>query len=88
MHYTVRHIDRPRRSISLWDVETPTFLRQSAHKWRWGYQPYAPSGLPLFLGKFLLPVSVRGWVYPRAIVRLEGLGELINPMTTLQPYVS
>jgi hypothetical protein len=27
--------------IGLWDVEAPTFSRQSAHRWRWGCQPYA-----------------------------------------------
>jgi hypothetical protein len=31
----------PRRPIELWDVEAPTFSRQSAQRWRWGYQPYA-----------------------------------------------
>jgi hypothetical protein len=36
--------NRPWRHIALWDVEAPTFSRQSAHKWRWG-QPYAPAVL-------------------------------------------
>jgi hypothetical protein len=30
--------DRPWRPIALWDVEDPTFSRQSAHRWWWGYQ--------------------------------------------------
>jgi hypothetical protein len=30
-----------RRPIRLWDVEDPTLPRQSAHRWRWGCQPYA-----------------------------------------------
>jgi hypothetical protein len=57
------------RPIELWDVEAPTFYRQSAHRWR-RCQPYAPAH-PWY----------SGWVDPVAIVRLEGLGELENPIT-------
>jgi hypothetical protein len=39
------------------------------------------SGLPLPTRKFLVLISVRGWVDPRAIVRLDGLGQLKIPMT-------
>jgi hypothetical protein len=31
------------RPIGLWDVEAPTFSRQSAGRWRWDYQPYTPA---------------------------------------------
>jgi hypothetical protein len=37
--------NRPWRPIGLWDVEAPTFSRQSAHRWRWGCQPHAPATL-------------------------------------------
>jgi hypothetical protein len=32
-------------TIGLWDVKDPTFSRQSAHRWRRGCQPYAPTAL-------------------------------------------
>jgi hypothetical protein len=35
--------NRPWRPAGLWEVDTPTFSIQSAHRWRWGYQPYAPA---------------------------------------------
>jgi hypothetical protein len=35
----------PWRPIGLSDVEAPTFSRQSAHRWQWICQPYAPAAL-------------------------------------------
>jgi hypothetical protein len=40
------------------------------------------AGRPLPPGRFLVLISVRGLIDPRAIVRLEGLGQLKNPMTS------
>jgi hypothetical protein len=40
------------------------------------------AGRPLTPGRFLVRISVRGWVDPRALVTLQGLGQLKNPMTS------
>jgi hypothetical protein len=70
--------NRPWRPIGLWDVEAPTFSRQSAHRWRWSCQLYVPVTLypP---GRFLVLISFRGWVDASTIVRLEWLGKLKDP---------
>jgi hypothetical protein len=39
-------------------------------------------GRPLPTGRFLVLISVRGWVDLRAIVRLERLGQFKNPVTS------
>jgi hypothetical protein len=65
----------PWRHIGLWDVEAPTFSRQSAYRW-WWLQPYALASRLLHPGRSLVLISVRSWVDPRATVRLEGLRQL------------
>jgi hypothetical protein len=52
-------------------------------------QPYALAAL-YSPGRFLVFVSIRGWVDPRVIMRLEGLGKLKNAITSssgLEPAI-
>jgi hypothetical protein len=41
------------------------------------------AGHPLSLGRFLALISVKRLSHPKAIMQLEGLGQLKNPITSL-----
>jgi hypothetical protein len=62
--------------IELWNIEGPTFSRQSAHRWRWGCQPYAPAALYPQEDSWYSFLLQAESTPARAIVRLEGLGQL------------
>jgi hypothetical protein len=70
----------PWRPIGLWGVEVPTFSLES--RLTDGGKVVSLTRRPPFTptGRFLVLISVRGWVDPRAIVQLEGLCQLKNPV--------
>jgi hypothetical protein len=73
--------NRQWRPVGLWDVEAPTLARLSAHRWRWGCQPYAPVALypeKVTWLSFLLQAEST----PGVIVRLEELGPWKNAMNS------
>jgi hypothetical protein len=68
--------------------------RQSAHRWRWGFQPYAPAAAPSPPPPPPQEVSgthsCSGLSQPQGLVRTEGLGEFkkfSDPIGRSYPYV-
>jgi hypothetical protein len=61
------------------DVEAPTFSSTSANRRQQVCQPYALAAL-YYAGRILVLISVT--VNPKAIICLEGLGQLKNPITS------
>jgi hypothetical protein len=67
--------NRPWKPMGLWDVEAPTFSLDNRLT-DGGKFVSLTRRPPLPPGRFMVFISVRGWVEPSAIVRLEGLGKL------------
>jgi hypothetical protein len=59
------------------------YSRQWAHRWR---EVISLAPIALYsLEIFLVLISVRSSLDPKAVVRLEGLGQLKNPMMEIEP---
>jgi hypothetical protein len=63
------------------DVKPFAYSYDIIYTWRCGCQPHAPVDRPLTSGRFLVLISVRGRAHPRAIVRLQAMGQFKHPMT-------
>jgi hypothetical protein len=81
--------NRPWRPIRLWDVDYFRLSRQSAHRWQWGCQPYAPAAL--YSTKTFLSASGTHFCQMlsdlQGLVRLEGLGKLKKFEPVKTPHI-
>jgi hypothetical protein len=77
------------RPVGLWYVEAPTFIQIFGSQMAVRLSALRV-GRPLSWGRFLVLVSSRSWVDPSAIVRLEGLGQLKNQISSsrIEPATS
>jgi hypothetical protein len=64
---------RPWRFIRLWDIEAPKFSRVNSQMA--ARASTLCTGRPLPPGRFLVLISIRGWIDSRAIAWLEELGQ-------------
>jgi hypothetical protein len=67
------------RPIGLWDVDASTFFYIIGSQMVVNLSAIR-ARRPLPAGRFLVLISVRGWVNPRAIVWMKGLCQLKNPI--------
>jgi NAD(P)-dependent dehydrogenase (short-subunit alcohol dehydrogenase family) len=78
--FACQRCNRPWRSTRLRDVTAPAFCRQSAHS-----LPCLPRLLP---GRFLVLISIRGWVKTRATARIRWIKNMQWPQRESNPRLS
>jgi hypothetical protein len=92
MYESCPNCNRPWRHIEFWDAEATTFSRQSAERWRWGYQlhasPVAFYSFPLE-GESTQGQSVAGMIRPiQKSIDLIGTRTRDFPTCIIMPLVT